>query len=135
MVWGAIVALSAAQVIGGVLYSRLLFGKAWIRAAFPGKTEAQLEKIQRESFHVEFVVCIVSQVALVMAIHYVIGPYLGVRSVEEAVKVGLGMAALAMLVDVCHCAFSKRSVVGFIIDHLYNTCVFVSACASFAYFG
>jgi len=62
-------------------------------------------------------------------------PFLGVTSVVQGVKVGLGMALLACLVDVCHCAFSKRSVIGFLIDHMYNALVFVSACVSLAYFG
>ncbi|XP_052796869.1 uncharacterized protein LOC128229181 [Mya arenaria] len=135
MVWGAVVAMAAAQVIGAVLYSKLALGPLWLRATFPGKSDKQVWELQKESFHVEFIACIVSQVALVLAIHYVIGPYLGVRSVEQGVRVGLGMATLSMLVDVAHCAFSRRAVVGFLIDHLYNACVFVSACVSLAYFG
>lgn len=65
--------MAGAQVIGAILYSRLILGKLWMRATFPGKTEEQLKQMQKETFHVEFVLCLVSQVALVMAVHYVIG--------------------------------------------------------------
>lgn len=73
MVWGAVAAMAGAQVIGAILYSKLILGKPWLRATFPGKTEEQIWQMQKESFHVEFIVCLVSQVALVLAIHYVIG--------------------------------------------------------------
>lgn len=135
MVWGAIVGMAAAQVLGMILYSKTVLGKLWMKAAFPGKTYEQIGQMQKESLHVEIIVCLVSQVGLVLAINYVVGPYLGVKSVELAVKIGLGMALLAMLIDVSHCVFSHRSVVGFLIDHLYNTLVFVVICVSFTYFG
>lgn len=57
------------------------------------------------------------------------------KTIDLAVKVGLGMALLAALIDVPHCAFSRRPVAGFLIDHLYNSLVFVVACVSFVYFG
>lgn len=62
-------------------------------------------------------------------------PYLGVKSVQLAVKVGLGMTLLAALIDIPHCVFSRRALTGFLIDHLYNALVFVVVCVSFAYFG
>lgn len=135
MVWGAVVGMASAQVIGMILYSKVVLGKPWMRAAFPGKTYEQIAQMQKESLHSEIIVCLVSQVALIMAIHYVIGPYLGVKTMELAVKVGLGMALLAALIDVPHCAFCRRPVAGFLIDHLYNALVFVVACMSFVYFG
>lgn len=73
MVWGAVAAMAGAQIIGVILYSKLILGKPWLRATFPGKTEDQIWQMQKESFHIEFVVCLLSQVALVLAIHYVIG--------------------------------------------------------------
>jgi hypothetical protein len=65
---------------------------------------------------------------------FIVRPYLGVKTLEMAVKVGLGMSLLAALIDVPHCAFSRRPLAGFVIDHLYNTLVYVIACLSFVYF-
>ena len=62
-------------------------------------------------------------------------PYLGVKTLEQAVKVGLALTGITMLVDVPHCMFSQRAVVGFVIDHLYNGLVLVTACVSYVYFG
>jgi len=73
MVWGAVAGMAAAQLIGAFWYSRMFLGGPWMRATFPGKSWQQIADMQRDSFHVEFVICILSQVALVMAIHYVIG--------------------------------------------------------------
>ncbi|XP_060562511.1 uncharacterized protein LOC132722101 isoform X2 [Ruditapes philippinarum] len=134
MVWGAVVGMAAAQVIGMIWYSKVVLGKPWMKATFPGKTYEQIAQLQKESMHSEIIVCLISQVALMMAINYVIGPYLGVKTLEMAVKVGLGMSLLAALIDVPHCAFSRRPLAGFVIDHLYNTLVYVIACLSFVYF-
>ena len=56
-------------------------------------------------------------------------------SFELAVKIGLALTGVAMLVDVPHCVFGHRAVVGFMIDHLYNALVFVTMAVSFVYFG
>ena len=73
MVWGAVVGMGAAQVIGMVWYSKVVLGKPWMRATFPGKTYEQIAQMQKESMHSEIIICLISQVALMMAINYVIG--------------------------------------------------------------
>ena len=62
-------------------------------------------------------------------------PYLGIKTVQMAVKIGMSLTGVAMLVDVPHCMFSQRAAASFIIDHLYNGLVLVTACVSFVYFG
>ncbi|KAL4228334.1 hypothetical protein ACF0H5_013764 [Mactra antiquata] len=135
MVWGAVVGMGVAQVMGMIIYSRVVLGKPWMKASFPGKTYEQIALLQKESLHSELIVCLISQVALMFSIHYVIGPYLGVKTLALGFKVGLGMTLLSILVDIPHCAFSRRSIVGFLIDHFYNSIVFIVACMSFVYFG
>lgn len=73
MVWGAVVGMASAQIIGMILYSKVVLGKPWMKASFPGKTYEQIAQMQKESLHSEIIVCLVSQVALIIAIHYVIG--------------------------------------------------------------
>ena len=73
MVWGAVVGMSLSQVIGMIFYSKLFLGKPWMRASFPGQTMEQINEKQKETFHVGFVTCILSQAFLVMVMHYVIG--------------------------------------------------------------
>ena len=74
-----------------------------------------------------------------MAFHslsdFVFSPYLGIKTWDKAVKVGLALHGISMLVDVPHCVFSQRAFVAFIIDHLYNGLVLVTACVTYAYFG
>ena len=57
------------------------------------------------------------------------------KTLDKAVKVGLALHGICMLVDVPHCMFSQRALVAFIIDHLYNGLVLVITCVAFVYFG
>ena len=73
MVWGAVVGMVGAQLIGILLYSKMLLGKPWMRGTFPGKTVDQIDAIQKQTFHISMVVCLLSQLALVLSVHYILG--------------------------------------------------------------
>ena len=73
MVWGAIAGMAAAQVIGMLLYSKIGLGKFWMRGTFPGKTMEQIDALQKQTFHISLIVCLLSQLALVLSVHYILG--------------------------------------------------------------
>lgn len=51
----------------------------------------------------------------------------------EAVKFAGGLAALTALLDAPHLAFSQRSLIAFVIDHLYDTAAVVAMAACIFY--
>ena len=53
--------------------------------------------------------------------------------VLEAVKFAAGLASLAALLDAPHFAFSHRSLIAFVIDHLFDTVSLVSMAACIFY--
>ena len=73
MVWGAVAGMVAAQVIGMIWYSKTLLGKPWMKATFRGKTPEEIDNIQKQTFHVSLVFCLLSQLFLVLGLHYVLG--------------------------------------------------------------
>ena len=56
-----------------------------------------------------------------------------VKMVLEAVKFAAGLASLAALLDAPHFAFSHRSLIAFVIDHLFDTVSLVSMAACIFY--
>ena len=73
MVWGAVVGMVGAQLIGMILYSRTILGRPWMRATFRGKTEDQINQLQAQSFHTSMLFCLLSQLTLVLALQYILG--------------------------------------------------------------
>ncbi|KAL3866746.1 hypothetical protein ACJMK2_044023 [Sinanodonta woodiana] len=135
MVWGAVIGMAASQVLGMILYSTLVLGKPWMKGNFPGKTITQIKELQGKIGPVSYPLCLASQAALIIALHYFIGSFLKVTSIAVAVKVGVSLTGMAMLVDLPHCLFGQRSLVVFVIDHIYNLLVFVTMSVCLVYLG
>lgn len=130
---GVMVSVVASQIIGTIWYSTYFLGKPWMSNNYPGKSS---EQISREgNFPVAIGVCVVGQTCLALVLHYILLSYLGISGVEAAIRIGVGLGALVTVSDIPHCLFSCRSVIVFIIDHLYDTAVFVAMCASIVHFG
>ncbi|XP_060067271.1 uncharacterized protein LOC132547526 [Ylistrum balloti] len=131
MVWGALASVGMSMVIGFLCYSPFSLGKYWMRANYPGQTYSQV----KEGFSpaiMPLVLC--SSSILVAVLHYFVGPYLGVTSVPAALKVGLALSVVNMLVNFPHLLYNRSSVVAYLIDHSYNAAVVTASCLCLVYF-
>ncbi|KAL5005279.1 hypothetical protein ScPMuIL_018735 [Solemya velum] len=135
MVWGAVAGMGFTQIIGMIWYHKYFLGRFWQRATFPGKTEDQINQLVGSTSHIAFPMTLTAHAALVMMLNYVVGKYLGIKTVESAIKVGIFLWTVVTMTEVPHLMFAQQSVVAFIINHLYDAAVFVTVCTCLVYFG
>ncbi|KAK7115526.1 hypothetical protein V1264_001375 [Littorina saxatilis] len=129
MVWGAIAAVLSAQVIGALWYSPFLMGKLWMRTTFPNRSKESIAHASGPAYAVN----IVSSAGIALMLNFILVNFFHVETVLEAVKFSVGLATLTALVDAPHLAFSQRSLLAYLIDHLFDTLSLVSMAACIFY--
>ncbi|XP_048741008.1 uncharacterized protein LOC125654932 [Ostrea edulis] len=133
MVYGALVGIVSAQILGALWYSPLVLGNAWMRAAFPGKTETEIRAVNNGSK--AMYIALVTYSVLCILINFALGALLRSGSCVDAAVRGVLISIVVTLMDFVHCAFSARSLVVFVIDHAFDTCVIILMCVCIATIG
>ncbi|OWF44484.1 uncharacterized protein LOC110458333 [Mizuhopecten yessoensis] len=132
MVWGAIASVGLNIFFGFLWYSPFGLGKLWMKATFPGESLQQLQESKSPSA-LPLTIC--SNSVLVAILHYFVGPFLGVTSVPDALKVALALFVVGSFLDIPHTFYKRGSFVTYLVDHSYNAAVLTSTCLCLVYFG
>ncbi|XP_062617172.1 uncharacterized protein LOC134278885 [Saccostrea cucullata] len=133
MVYGAIVGMICSEILGAVWYHPRVFGNAWMKTAYPGKTEPEIQATVGANRAMYLVV--LTNGLLCFLINFALGPLLRSGSCLDAVVRGILISMVIILIDISHCLFSARSLAGFVIDRAYDTCMIILICVCIATIG